>query len=923
MELIQKNDVVCFSETKLDMNVTASSLNIPGFSTFRSDRNSRGGGVATFVKDTLSPVELIDVQLKYLADGIEASIVRITLRKPMKVIVINTYRPPNSPTSWFDKFDDMLLELMPMGLLTVLGDINADLLKPDHGPTKRLRTSIALAGLKIPSIFPTRICATAATCLDIIALPRELVCIEYSVIFNASSDHLPVQAVIEASPAIKPQPVVKRSYKNTDMSELRRRAANITLEQSSAASADALLASWQGSLIAILDDVAPIRKFPLCRKTCKWLSKDIRVLMQQRDAVARKIAVDKQNPVLTAKCKMLKRKVKSRMRRAAIEYGTDVLAANNSSDAWKFIREVTFSTTKGERTSMDASILNEQLAKTVSNDRGDELQIIESCDSSESFKLHLLDSTVVFHLLNTQKSKTATGSDGLSAALLKQLAPAIVGNIVTIMNTSIQQSVFPANWKRANVAAIWKNKGSKTDPANYRPISVLPVLSRLFEKAIARQLSQYCTEHNIIPVEQFGFRAQSSCESALVIALDSWMKEVDTGKVVGAILIDLSKAFDMVTHQRLLIDLTQIGCDQDCIRLFHSYLSGREQRVVNGNMVTEWKEVTRGVPQGSCLSPLLFNIYMRQLPRESQSETVQFADDITHSEADQDEKNVISRLTSTFQTTKNFCAKRDLIINASKTQLIIFKAPNRKIDEGIEMQVDNCPITPSDSVKLLGVTLDRHFTFGKHIDSMVKKCNGTIGMLCRAAPHLPRELLRLAYVSLIRSQLEYCSATFASASSTQLKKLDIVQKKASRVVCRTPRNAHSAPLLEALHLGTLGERRTAHVIKLVESILSGVTHPALHGMFHRTIEGRVENSERARIGIGRRRFSIYAKELANSQSDARSDKEESVNNGRKPNEPALQQTTATDSTPSTTATATKDMSAQDVTDADGPSSLKR
>ena len=121
-------------------------------------------------------------------------------------------------------------------------------------------------------------------------------------------------------------------------------------------------------------------------------------------------------------------------------------------------------------------------------------------------------------------------------------------NLTVIMNSSIAQNVFPKEWKKANVAAIWKNKGSKTDPANFRPISVLPVLARVFEKAITGQLSHYCTMHNIIPREQFGFRAHSSCETALICAVDTWMRGIDQNMIVGTIVIDLPKAFDMVSH---------------------------------------------------------------------------------------------------------------------------------------------------------------------------------------------------------------------------------------------------------------------------------------------------------------------------------------------------------------------------------------
>ena len=223
----------------------------------------------------------------------------------------------------------------------------------------------------------------------------------------------------------------------------------------------------------------------------------------------------------------------------------------------------------------------------------------------------------------------------------------------------------------------------------------------MFEKIVARKLSEYCYGNNAIPDEQFGFRTKSSCETALIAATDKWLEEVDEGKVVGALLIDMSKAFDAVPHQRLLEDLLEIGCGQQLGRWFYSYLSGREQRVKNGLEVTEWKSVTRGVPQGSCLSPLLFNIYVRHLPAASNSRTFQFADDVTQSESDRDERQVINRLTDSFLRTKEYCEQRELIINSAKTQFIIFKAPRRRIEQELEIILDSIAIKPALHVKLL------------------------------------------------------------------------------------------------------------------------------------------------------------------------------------------------------------------------------
>ena len=730
---------------------------------------------------------------------------------------------------------------------------------------------------------PTRVCATTATCLDIIAASKELECTEYTVIPYAASDHFLVEARFRAETKSRPQPVVRRSFKKVNMDTLRQKASNIVLLDSTQTTPDDLLQHWNQALTNILDEMAPLREYPEVRKKCKWLTGDVRALILQRDALARKI-IDRPIKALVDECKKLKRMVKSRMRRAAREYGSGILESGDSSEAWKFIRETTFSTSKGERVTMNLDVLNEALAKTVTRNSADELAITQTCDMVNSLRIDPLETSTVRQMLSSMKTKTASGPDGLSATLLKNLAAAIAPNVTAIMNCSLDEGVFPTEWKKANVAAIWKAKGSKSDPTNYRPISVLPVLARLFEKIVARKLSEYCYGNNAIPDEQFGFRTKSSCETALIAATDKWLEEVDEGKVVGALLIDMSKAFDAVPHQRLLEDLLEIGCGQQLGRWFYSYLNGREQRVKNGLEVTEWKSVTRGVPQGSCLSPLLFNIYVRHLPAASNSRTFQFADDVTQSESDRDERQVINRLTDSFLRTKEYCEQRELIINSAKTQFIIFKAPRRKIEQELEIVLDGIAIKPALHVKLLGVTLDRHFTYGEHIEKAGKKARGAIGMLARAAPHLPRELLRLAYIAMARSHLEYASAVFAAASNTQLRKLDVVQRIASRVICRAPRNCHSEPLLAALKLESLGVRREQHVIKLVDAILEGECHPAVGGMFEcgegmggDGVDGgggregtlgenwRVVNTTTARTNIAKKRFSFFAKELYKSR----------------------------------------------------------
>ena len=222
--------------------------------------------------------------------------------------------------------------------------------------------------------------------------------------------------------------------------------------------------------------------------------------------------------------------------------------------------------------------------------------------------------------------------------------------------------------------------------------------------------------------------------------------------------------------------------------------------------------VIRGAPQGGSMSLLFFKTYVRKLPLTNQSTTIQFADDTTIGlfEPGRTLQDINDKLTQSFDNIKQYCDERGLIVNAQKTQFIIFKVPRSRFPSEFEMNIDGCAIEPTSSVKLLGNTLDQHLTFKEHIDKSAKKCHGIPGALARASSYLSRNLLKLAYTALVCSRLEYASAVFASASQTQLNKLEVIQKIASRIICGVARNAHSAPLLEALDLEALSTRRSKH-----------------------------------------------------------------------------------------------------------------
>jgi Reverse transcriptase (RNA-dependent DNA polymerase) len=870
-ELIREHDITTITETKLDPLATTGSLSVEGFAINRQDRTCSGGGVATYISSTLKSVPLSDLQGAASKSGLEITIDKVLFSsKTNQVIIMGVYRPPSAKSAWFDEFNELILKLVCLGQLIIMGDINADLLKPKVYPGKALRNSLKLAGTSVESTLPTRIHSNSATCLDIIAVDKRLACSEYLVKDLAASDHYPVtvQITVSSRPSVKPK--MKRSFKSINYDSLQIRVQQISLPAvtESSCNSDTLLNAWHSEMLSLLDEVAPLKKCPMRRKSSPWLNDEIRGLIKYRDWLGRAVKncplADREH--LQSKLTVSRKIVKSRVRRAMKVEGYRALQTGNSKDAWKFLKAATFTTSGTGETPIPLPILNDSLATIVQSlDPNQSLQKVCTCDNSCSFTFSQLSVNQVKNLLSNIRSNTATGHDELPGHLLKRLAPALAPNVSKIFNASLASVTFPSMWKKANVCPVYKNKGSKTDPNNYRPISILPVLARTLEKAAAAQLYNFCDVNSVIPQQQFGFRRNSSCEMAILSAMDSWMGAVDSGKFVGAILLDLSKAFDCVPHQQLLHELAKIGVGSSALNWFASYLNGREQRVSSSQEVTQWKAVGRGVPQGSCLSPLLFNIFVRDLPSCCDLDCTQFADDSTESTADKNLQIITQKLSDSFLDIKQFCTDHELVLNTAKTQFIIFKSQGRKIPAELEVVLDNCSIKPVPSVKLLGVTIDQHFTMGEHIDNVVRKCQGLLGVLRRAAPSLPRDLLRLAYVALIRSHLEYASAVLAPAAKTHLRKLDVIQKIASRIISGAPRDAHSEPLLSALGLESLESRRNDHVMKLVNSIIAGSSHPIFNDYFTVTASGDITGGCTANIGVGKKRFRIAGASLYNEK----------------------------------------------------------
>ena len=262
--------------------------------------------------------------------------------------------------------------------------------------------------------------------------------------------------------------------------------------------------------------------------------------------------------------------------------------------------------------------------------------------------------------------------------LLKLAAPFIADEVTYICNHSISNSIFPSKWKEAKVAPLHKN-GPREEVNNYRPISILPVLSKVLEKHVHESLSDYLHQHKLLHKTQFGFRAQHSCETALVNMIDLWLNAIDNGQMIGVVLVDFKKAFDLVDHQILINKLEMYGIKDQALSWFKTYLTNRKQQVTINNSKSDFKHISCGVPQGSILGPLLFLLFINDLPLYTNNVfTDLYADDTTLYDVQDSMEQIEKNLQAALNNLHIWCRANGMILNSSKTKVMLVTTNQNK-----------------------------------------------------------------------------------------------------------------------------------------------------------------------------------------------------------------------------------------------------
>ena len=384
----------------------------------------------------------------------------------------------------------------------------------------------------------------------------------------------------------------------------------------------------------------------------------------------------------------------------------------------------------------------------------------------------------VFKLLENLDPNKSSGPDEIPAKILKLAAKELAPALTKIFQSSLDTGKLPDSWLQANITPLFK-KGDRHLASNYRPVSLTSICCKTLEHIIHSNIMKHFSKHNILTDRQHGFRRGHSCETQLILTAHDLAKSLDSKSQVDMAIMDFSKAFDVVPHNRLLSKLKHHGIQNKTLVWISAFLQNRTQRVLVSGDKSSWCDVLSGVPQGTVLGPLLFLTYINDLPENIQSTVRLFADDcVIYREIRHDLDAQI--LQDDLNTLEKWEQKWLMKFNLDKC--FIMKLTHARSTKSHEYTLGGKPLLETKSHSYLGVCINNKLNWNQHIQEITAKSNRTLGFVKRNLYACSKSTKQIAYKSLVRPKLEYCAAVWDPYTIKNTRKLETVQKRAARFI---------------------------------------------------------------------------------------------------------------------------------------------
>jgi hypothetical protein len=449
------------------------------------------------------------------------------------------------------------------------------------------------------------------------------------------------------------------------------------------------------------------------------------------------------------------------------------------------------------------SEIGPQLASKIPESQTDFKNYLGKKQETE-FKFSEMSEVRILRFIDKMKPKSSFGEDCVSSKVFKIISPAIIQPLTHLINLSLKSGFFPNQLKVAKIIPIFKDS-NKHDFSNYRPISLLNTFSRLIESIVCYQVTGFANTFDLFYQHQYGFRAKHNVTHPLMHFSNKLFNSLNNNNLSLAIFIDLKKAFDTVNYDILLAKLEHYGIRNVELQWFTNYLSNRQQYVhlskvgSSCNISSSKLPCECGIPQGSCLGPLLFLFFINDLPQATDFFSTLFADDCTFQLTGSSTFDLFKRANEELENAQQWFVTNKLTLNVSKTKYILFKNKDEHVHAGklyagkdeIERVGERCK---ERYVRFLGIYIDENLTFEGHINKLKSKLNSGIYAISTCNKIVPIRIRKSIYRSLFESHLRFGSIIYGAADPKLLEPISILQRKAVRAVARATYNAHTDPL---------------------------------------------------------------------------------------------------------------------------------
>lgn len=814
-----KFDLIVLSETWKINNL--ENFNIEGYDIFYSEgSHNQNDGLVMYVSKNINP-KFTTVKFS------ENTFVKLALEKNNLLFnVVAVYRLPSTNSKNFlHELQNVLSQIKQKNATNIfLGDINIDLHKKDENVTNEYINILAERGFFPYVNHSTRISEENESCLDhcfINISPNITNTINISPIVLKSNitDHYPI--IIKL--------IRKTQNKNTK--------ENINNEQTQTIYNYKILKqlmqseTWQNlfqisdpnlayeSFLNILNtNLEKCSKILLIKSKEKkikpWITKGLVLAIRKRDKMKEDVNKNKNDIALLNKYKEYRNLTNNLIKKVKRDYYHNIILENknNIKTVWEIVNEslnekrsskkiiikqnnVDLVNDKDISENFNNFFINvgENMANKIQVDKLLKRRNINGCNN---MFLKPISENEIMKTINELKNKSSPGEDKISSKILKFLNSVIAKPLCYIFNLCFEKGIFPNKLKISIVTPVYKT-GDRTIVSNYRPISVISNIGKVLEKCIKSRLLEHLNYNKILSLNQYGFTEGMSTDDGMYEVMKDIYNSVDNKKKQIAIFLDLAKAFDTVSHEILINQLNQYGIKGIVNDFFRSYLQNREQCVKIGESRSNLKEIKYGIPQGTVLGPVLFNIYINELLQlPINGKVVAYADDTVLLVEDDSWTNVTNKAVVEFSKLQQWLSENYLTVNLEKTKFMCFSIYDKNVPNihtlhlhtyrCISKQKRDCicamKLLQTKTIKYLGIIIDQNLKWTDHIQQLNNKMHKLVWKFYHLKNILPFNTLKTLYHALVESILRYGIIIWGSAYSTNLESLNVSQKHIIKII---------------------------------------------------------------------------------------------------------------------------------------------